>query len=58
MTEAQKLWLEDIIKEHREAANNERLWAKGSTTNKEAKAHEESADEHNEFADMLATLFN
>ena len=56
MTENQKLWLEELIEEHRVAASNERLWAKGSPDNETAQMHEENAEEHIEFADMLATL--
>lgn len=58
MTENQKLWLEDLIEEHRVAASNERLWAKGAADEEQARMHEENAEEHIEFADMLATLFN
>lgn len=56
MTEAQKFWLEALIEEHRIAASNERLWAKGSYDKETATLHEENAEEHTEFADMLATL--
>lgn len=57
MTENQKLWLEELIEEHRIAASNERLWAKGSPGPNMAQMHEENAKEHAEFADMLAALF-
>lgn len=57
MTENQKIWLEVLIKEHRAAANNERLWAMGAPDNEAARMHEENAEENAEFADMLATLF-
>lgn len=56
MTENQKIWLEGLIEEHRVAASNERLWAKGSFSQELVQLHEENAEEHTEFADMLATL--
>ena len=56
MTENQRLWLLELIEEHRVAASNERLWAKGALDNETAQMHEENAEEHSEFADMLATL--
>jgi hypothetical protein len=56
MTENQKLWLEELIEEHRVAASNERLWAKGSKDSEQARMHEENAEEHMEFADLLETL--
>ena len=56
MTENQKLWLEEIIEEHRVAASNERLWAKGAPDAETAQMHEENAEEHMEFADILTTL--
>ena len=56
MTENQKIWLENIIEEHRIAASNERLWAKGAPDAETTQMHEENAAEHIEFADMLATL--
>lgn len=56
MTETQKIWLEELIEEHRVAASNERLWAKGAPDTETARMHEENAEEHSEFADMLATL--
>lgn len=56
MTETQKLWLEELIEEHRIAASNERLWAKGAPDAETAQMHEENAREHEDFADMLATL--
>ncbi len=58
MTENQKLWLEELIEEHRAAASNERLWAKGADSQEQAMMHEENAEEHFEFAAMLATLLN
>lgn len=58
MTENQKLWLEELIEEHRVAASNEKLWAKGSPDQETVQMHEENAEEHASFADMLATLFN
>lgn len=56
MTENQKIWLEELIEEHRVAASNERLWAKGAPDAETARMHEENVEEHTEFADMLATL--
>lgn len=56
MTETQKIWLEELIEEHRVAASNERLWSKGAPDTETARMHEENAEEHSEFADMLATL--
>lgn len=56
MTENQKSWLEALIKEHRVAASNERLWAKGADDDEQARMHEENAEEHTEFADMLLDL--
>jgi hypothetical protein len=57
MTENQKLWLEELLEEHRVAASNERLWAKGSADSEQAQMHEENAEEHIEFANMLTTLY-
>jgi hypothetical protein len=56
MTENQKLWLEELLEEHRVAASNERLWAKGANDSEQARMHEENAEEHMEFADLLETL--
>ena len=56
MTENQKLWLDELIEEHRVAASNERLWAKGSPDGETAEMHLANAEEHTEFADMLASL--
>jgi hypothetical protein len=58
MTENQIIWLEELIEEHRVAASNERLWAKGAPDDETAQMHEENAAEHSEFADKLAELFN
>jgi hypothetical protein len=57
MTENQKIWLEELIEEHRVAASNERLWAKGAPDAETAQMHEANAEEHAEFADMLARIF-
>lgn len=57
MTENQKFWLEELIEEHRVAASNERLWAKGANDEEQARMHEENAEEHIEFANMLTTLW-
>lgn len=56
MTENQKIWLEELIEEHRIAASNERLWAKGANDEEQARMHEENAEEHSDFADMLVSL--
>lgn len=56
MTENQKIWLEELIEEHRITASNERLWAKGAPDSETTQMHEENAAEHIEFANMLATL--
>ena len=56
MTENQKIWLEELIEEHRITASNERLWAKGAPDGETATMHEANAEEHIEFADMLETL--
>ena len=58
MTENQKRWLEELIEEHYVAASNERLWAKGAPDLETAQMHEENADEHVEFAQMLENLLN
>ena len=57
MTENQKIWLEELIDEHRVAAANERLWSKGAGDSETARMHEENAEEHAEFANMLAELY-
>lgn len=56
MTETQKIWLEELIEEHRGAASNERLWAKGAPDAEAAQLHEANAEEHMEFAEMLKSL--
>ena len=56
MTETQRLWLEELIEEHHVAASNERLWAKGAPDIETATMHEENAEEHFGFAEMLAYL--
>ena len=56
MTENQKTWLEELIEEHRVAASNERLWSKGAADEEQARMHKENAEEHAEFAEMLASL--
>lgn len=58
MTENQRRWLEELIEEHTVAASNERLWAKGAPDLETAQMHEENADEHVEFAQMLENLLN
>lgn len=56
MTENQKIWLEELIDEHTVAACNERLWAKGAPDAETARMHEENAEEHTEFANILLNL--
>lgn len=56
MTENQKIWLEEIIEKHLVAASNERLWAKGADDEETIRMHEENAEEHREFAELLKTL--
>lgn len=56
MTDNQRCWLEELIDEHSVAASNERLWAKGAPDQETAQMHEENAEEHTEFANMLLTL--
>jgi hypothetical protein len=56
MTENQKLWLEELLEEHTVAASNERLWSKGASDPEQARMHEENAEEHLEFVDMLKTF--
>lgn len=56
MTELQKIWLEDIIDEHLAAACNESIWAKGASDPETATMHEENAEEHMEFVQLLRTL--
>lgn len=58
MTETQRIWLEELIEEHKVAASNERLWAKGSPDAETAAQHERNMVENLEFADMLTTLLN
>ena len=58
MTENQKLWLEELIEDYRTAAANETIWSQGSADPEEAQMHEDNADELNDFANLLATLFN
>ena len=53
MTENQKIWLEELIEEHRIAASNERLWAKGAEDSETAAMHEENA----EHCMMMAKLY-
>ena len=56
MTENQKIWLEELIEEHRVAASNERLWSLGSKDIEQINMHLENAEEHAEFADVLEEL--
>ena len=56
MTENQRIWLEELIEEHRVAASNESLWAKGAPDSESSIMHEENSYEHSAFADLLASL--
>lgn len=56
MTENQKAWIKELIEEHQVAASNERLWAKGATDTEQAQMHEENAEEHIEFVELLKSL--
>ena len=60
MNEMQKKWLEDIYLEaaedHLSVAKHEHLCALGSPDNEIAIIHENSADSHREFANMLMAM--
>ena len=56
MTETQKLWLEELIEEHRIAASNERLWAKGADDTETAQMHEENAEHCVMMAEMYRNM--
>jgi hypothetical protein len=62
LTETQKAWrkmeIEELIEEHRVAASNERLWAKGSDTPEQAAMHESNMDEHLSYIAYLNTLLD
>lgn len=62
LTETQKAWrkmeIEELIEEHRIAASNERLWAKGSDTSEQAAMHEDNASEHLSYIAYLNTLLD
>lgn len=58
MTENQKLWLDELIEEHKVAACNERLWSKGTDDEEQARLHEQNSEEHFEFAEMLKQIRN
>ena len=59
MTETMKIWLKqlylDAAEEHRGAANNEHLWALGST-GESAAQHEYYAEENRAFAEILEDM--
>lgn len=58
MTENQKAWIKELIEEHQVAASNERLWAKGATDTEQVQMHEENAEEHIEFVELLKSLLS
>lgn len=57
MTENQREWLKGLYRnaaeDHLIAASNEHLWALGSNDGSTAVMHEQNADEHRSFAEML-----
>jgi len=48
--------LEELAEEHRVAASNERLWAKGSPDAETAKMHEDNVIVNNQIADIYSNL--
>lgn len=60
LTENQKDWLitelADLAAEHKRAASNESLWAKGADTQEQSQIHIENAAEHEEFVAFLKLL--
>lgn len=57
LTENQREWLKGLYREavddHLIAASNERIWALGSDNDEAAAMHEQNAEEHRNFAEML-----
>lgn len=62
LTEKQKTWrkmeIEKLIEEHRVAASNERLLAKGSNTPEQITMHETNVNEHLSYIAYLNTLLD
>ena len=51
-----KTEFEELAEEHRVAANNERLWAKGAPDTEAAEMHEENAYTQVQLADIYTKL--
>ena len=51
-----KTELEELAEEHRVAASNERLWAKGSPDDETAAMHEDNAMANSQIADIYSKL--
>ena len=47
---------EEQAEEHRVAASNERLWAKGAPNNETAEMHEDNADFNMQLADIYENM--
>lgn len=62
MTENQREWLKGLyqgaVEDHLIAASNEHLWALGSDDGEMAVMHENNAEEHRDFAEMLCEFAN
>ena len=62
MTENQREWLKGLYRKaaenHLITASNEHLWALGSDSNEMAVMHEQNAEEHRDFANMLKNFAN
>lgn len=62
LTETQKAWrkmeLEELIEEHRIAASNERLWAKGANTPEQVAMHEDNVNEHLTYIAYLKAILD
>lgn len=62
LTETQKAWrkmeLKELIEEHRVAASNERLWAKGANTPEQTAMHEDNVNEHLTYIAYLKTILD
>lgn len=48
--------LEELAKEHRVAASNERLWAKGASNAEAVEMHEDNAIVNSKIADIYSKL--
>ena len=62
ITENQREWLKGLYRKaaenHLITASNEHLWALGSDSNEMAVMHEQNAEEHRDFANMLKNFAN